>query len=110
MILYKYSNPKTVQRRAYTYLGKDAIVYKSTNQHKKYMIHNMEEFNKDDYTSNSLNGQDFSSIGSSTNLVDNENLKSINFMMCGYLLADVLENIIFPKKPEFVNTRNKSYI
>ena len=72
--------------------------------HKKYMIHDMTEFNKDDYTSNSFNGQDFSSIGSSTNVVDNENLKSINFMMCGYLLADVLENIIFPQKPEYLNT------
>ena len=62
------------------------------------------EFDKNNYTSNSFNGQNFSSIGSSTNLVDNENLKSINFMMCGYLLADVLEDIIFPKKPEFINT------
>ena len=38
-ILYKYSNPKAVQRKAYAYLGKNATVYKSTNQHKKYMIH-----------------------------------------------------------------------
>ena len=38
-ILYKYSNPKAVQRKAYAYLGKDATVYKSTNQHKKYMVH-----------------------------------------------------------------------
>jgi hypothetical protein len=75
---------------------------------KKFMITDMEDFNKNNYTSMSFNGQDFSSVGSSTNLVDNENLKSINFMMCGYLLSDVLENIIFPKDPEYINTN--SYI
>jgi hypothetical protein len=36
--LYKYSNPITVQRKAYQYLGKDAIIYKSKNSKKKYMI------------------------------------------------------------------------
>jgi hypothetical protein len=71
---------------------------------KKFMIADMDEFNTDKYTSNSFNGQDFSSVGSSTNLIDNEKLKSINFMMCGYLLADVLEEIIFPKKPEYINS------
>jgi len=66
----------------------------------------MDDFNKKNYTSNSLNGQNFSSVGSSTNIVNDEKLKSINFMLCGYLLSDVLENIIFPNNPEFI-TSNK---
>ena len=36
--LYRYSNPITVQRKAYKYLGNKAIVYKSLNSKKKYMI------------------------------------------------------------------------
>ena len=72
----------------------------------KFMINDMEEFNTNNYTSMSMNGQDFSSVGSSTNLVDNLNLKSINFMMSGYLLADVLEDIIFPKNPEYINSNS----
>ena len=39
-ILYKFSNPKTVQINAYNYLGDDAIIYKSINHKKKYMILN----------------------------------------------------------------------
>ena len=73
---------------------------------KKFVIHDMADFNKNNYTNNSLNGQNFSSVGSSTNLVNDEKLKSINFMLCGYLLSDVLENIIFPNSPEFI-TSNK---
>ena len=46
----------------------------------------------------------FSSIGSSTFIVKNEKLKSSNFMVAGYLLADVLEQIIFPEKPEYINS------
>lgn len=38
--LYLYSNPKEAQKRAYNYLGQDAILYKSTNPKKKYMILN----------------------------------------------------------------------
>ena len=34
--LYLYSNPKTAQKMAYNYLGKTAILYKSTNPKKKY--------------------------------------------------------------------------
>jgi hypothetical protein len=75
---------------------------------KKFIISDMNEFNTNNYTSMSLNGQDFSSTGSSKNLVDNEKLKAINFMMCGYLLSDVLEDIIFPKNPEYINSN--SYI
>lgn len=36
--LYKYSNPISAQRKAYQYLGKDAVLYKSKNTKKKYMI------------------------------------------------------------------------
>jgi hypothetical protein len=36
--LYKYSNPISAQRAAYQYLGKNAIIYKSINPKKKYMI------------------------------------------------------------------------
>ena len=38
--LYLYSNPKTAQKMADNYLGKTAILYKSTNPKKKYMILN----------------------------------------------------------------------
>ena len=37
-ILYQYSNPKTVQRKAFQLYGKNAIVYKSDKKDKKYMI------------------------------------------------------------------------
>ena len=36
--LYKYSNPISAQRAAYRYLGKEAVIYKSKNPKKKYMI------------------------------------------------------------------------
>ena len=36
--LYKYSNPKTVQKKAFHLLGKNAIIYKSDKKGKKYMI------------------------------------------------------------------------
>ena len=36
--LYKYSNPIIAQRAAYNYLGKHAVIYKSKNFKKKYMI------------------------------------------------------------------------
>jgi len=38
--IYLYSNPITAQKMAYKYLGKTAILYKSTNHKKKYMILN----------------------------------------------------------------------
>jgi hypothetical protein len=48
-----------------------------------------------------------SSIGMSyTQQVKNENLKQINFMLAGYLLADILEDIIFPKNPQYVNSNS----
>jgi DNA-binding ferritin-like protein len=62
------------------------------------------EFNKAEYTQKSFKNQFFSSVGASTYLVDNEKLKATNFMMAGYLLADVLEDIIFPINPEFINS------
>ena len=37
-IIWKYSNPKTSQKRAYHFFGKNAILYKSTKKNKKYMI------------------------------------------------------------------------
>ena len=36
--IWKYSNPKTSQRRAFHFFGKNAIIYKSTKKNKKYMI------------------------------------------------------------------------
>lgn len=36
--LWKYSNPKTSQKMAYKYLGKNAVLYKSFKRDKKYMV------------------------------------------------------------------------
>lgn len=36
--LYKFSNPIQAQHQAHKYLGKKAILYRSTNKHKKYTI------------------------------------------------------------------------
>ena len=36
--LYLYSNPIKAQKEAYRYLGKNAVLYKSANKHKKYAI------------------------------------------------------------------------
>jgi len=72
---------------------------------KNYTMAGASEFNSGEYTSQSYGNQFFSSVGvASTYLVDNEKLKSMNFMMAGYLLADVLEDIIFPRNPEFINS------
>ena len=71
---------------------------------KNYVMTEASEFNKTEYTSKSFSNQFFSSVGASTYLVDNEKLKATNFMMAGYLLADVLEDIIFPLNPEFINS------
>lgn len=71
---------------------------------KNYIMSGAVEFNKQEYTAKSFKNQFFSSVGSSTYLVDNEKLKATNFMMAGYLLADVLEDIIFPLNPEFINS------
>jgi hypothetical protein len=72
----------------------------------KYKIMNIDELNEDDYTSQSYSdaNQYFSSVGQSTMIINNEKLKATNFMMAGYLLADILEDIIFPSKPEFINS------
>lgn len=37
--LYDYSNPKEAQKNAFKYIDKDAILYKSSNSKKKYMIY-----------------------------------------------------------------------
>jgi hypothetical protein len=71
---------------------------------KNYTMSGSVEFNKAEYTQKSFKNQIFSSVGSSTYLVDNKKLKATNFMMAGYLLADVLEDIIFPSNPEFINS------
>jgi hypothetical protein len=34
----RYSDPQTAQRKAHKYLGRNATLYKSTKQGKKYMI------------------------------------------------------------------------
>jgi hypothetical protein len=36
--LYSYSNPIIAQKKAFDYLGQDAILYKSQNKDKKYAI------------------------------------------------------------------------
>jgi hypothetical protein len=36
--IWKYSNPKTSQKRAFRFFGKNAVIYKSTKKNKKYMI------------------------------------------------------------------------
>jgi len=36
--LYLYSNPIKAQKKAFTYLGRNAILYKSQNINKKYAI------------------------------------------------------------------------
>ena len=68
---------------------------------KKYVMEGIPEFNSSTYTSNSYNNQIFSTSMSVNN---GEELKAINFMMAGYLLADVLEDIIFPINPEYINS------
>ena len=37
-LIWKYSNPKTSQKRAFHFFGKNAILYRSTKKNKKYMI------------------------------------------------------------------------
>jgi len=63
-ILFKFSDPNIVQQKAYQFLGKEAIIYKSTHKNKKYMIFNKEnnkfihfgELGFEDYTKhNDLN-------------------------------------------------------
>lgn len=38
-LLYKYSNPKEAQKNAFKYIDKNAVLYKSSNPKKKYMIY-----------------------------------------------------------------------
>lgn len=37
-VLYEWTNPKEAQKKAFKYLGKNAIIYKSSNPKKKFMI------------------------------------------------------------------------
>jgi hypothetical protein len=71
---------------------------------KKYNIYNIDELNDSNYTSKSFSNDYFSSIGDSSMLILNDNLKSTNFMMAGFLLSDILEDIIFPNNPEYINS------
>ena len=71
---------------------------------RRYNIYNIDELNDTNYTSQSYSNEYFSSIGNSTMIVNNENLKASNFMMAGYLLSDILEDIIFPNNPEYINS------
>jgi hypothetical protein len=36
--IYRFSNPVEAQRQAHRYLGKRAVLYRSTNSQKKYMV------------------------------------------------------------------------
>lgn len=71
---------------------------------KKYNYDGLEDYDLELYTSNSYGDQIFSSIGSSSKILDDEKLKASNIMMAGYLLADILEDIIFPSKPQYINS------
>ena len=71
---------------------------------KSYTINGLEDFDSAEFTRTSFTNQIFSSIGDSTYIIDNEKLKATNFMMVGYLLADILEDIIFPTNPQFINS------
>jgi len=71
----------------------------------KYELTGLDEFNNSlNYTSKSYSNDSFSSVGSSKNIIKNSKLKSTNFMFAGYLLSDILEEIIFPKNPEYINS------
>lgn len=71
---------------------------------KKYNYDGLEDYDLELYTSNSYGNQTFSSIGSSSKILDDKKLKASNIMMAGYLLADILEDIIFPSKPQYINS------
>lgn len=71
---------------------------------KSYTINGLDDFNSLTYTSESYSNQYFSSIGDSTFIVNNEKLKATNILFSGYLLADILEEIIFPANPQFINS------
>ena len=71
---------------------------------KKYNYDGLEDYDLELYTSNSYGNQIFSSIGSSSKILNNNELKASNIMMAGYLLADILEDIIFPSKPQYINS------
>lgn len=71
---------------------------------KSYTINGLDDFNSSTYTYESYSNQFFSSIGDSTFIVNNEKLKATNILLSGYLLADILEEIIFPTNPQFINS------
>jgi len=71
---------------------------------KKYNLNELEDYDLELYTLNSYGEQSFSSIGSSSNIVENDKLKASSIMMAGYLLTDILEEIIFPPNPQYINS------
>lgn len=71
---------------------------------KTYKINGVDDVNSSLYTLKSYDNDFFSSIGESTTVINNEKLKAINIMMAGYLLADIIEDIIFPNNPLFINS------
>ena len=71
---------------------------------KSYTIDGLDGVNSPGYTIESYTNHFFSSIGDSTMIMDNETLKATNIMMSGYLLADIMEDIIFPQNPQFINS------
>lgn len=71
---------------------------------KKYNFDGLEDYDLELYTSNSYSGQTFGSIGSGLNIVGDNKLKASDIMTAGYLMADILEEIIFPFNPKYINS------
>lgn len=71
---------------------------------KKYNFEGLEDYDLELYTSNSYSEQTFSSIGSGSNIVGDNKLKASDIMTAGYLMADILEEIIFPQNPKYINS------
>jgi hypothetical protein len=71
---------------------------------KKYNFDGLEDYDLELYTLNSYGEQTFSSIGSGLNTIDDNKLRASDIMTAGYLMADILEEIIFPPNPKYINS------
>jgi len=71
---------------------------------KKYNFEGLEDYDLEQYTKNSYSEQIFSSIGSGSNIVGDNKLRASDIMTAGYLMADILEEIIFPQNPQYINS------
>lgn len=71
---------------------------------KKYNFQELIDYDFEQYTLNSYGEQTFSSIGSGLNIVDDNKLRASDIMSAGYLMADILEEIIFPQNPKYINS------